>query len=287
MASSRSRSSRSEKPEKTAKRGAVPAGAAAGGPSGPPKRIRPPTRDEQRDAAERSLVLAGLPSLAEHPVPDLEAAERAQPVVDLEAAPPPAPPPWPEPDGFVDRGLPIPEQYGMDRVVALVRDPQWLYVYWELSGGALERVRFQYSQHVVDDARWALRVHATPRFTPRVVDIDRDAGNWYLRVAPEGRYRIELGFYTPDGNFTALCASAEVQTPSGTVSPLSDERWMVRKRDLEALLTAGGLDLQPEAAPGSSGSEQVMQFQRMEHPRAGALFSGMAPPPPPLREGSA
>ncbi|MCZ7644284.1 MAG: DUF4912 domain-containing protein [Planctomycetota bacterium] len=247
-------------------------GASSGGPVRSGGRL---PRETERTAEERAAELAALPSLKEHPLPEFG----APPGVDPDAPPPPAPTPWPEPEGFVDRGLPIPESYGMDRVVAAVRDPCWLYVYWELSGGALERVRFQFSQHVVDEARWVLRVFGAPRTPPRLVDIDRGSKGWYLKVAPNGSYCVELGFFGPDNRFEALCRSAEVRTPALGISPIADEHWMIVKRDLETLLHAGGWSGIP--APSGGGSEQVMPIQRFEHPRAASLFSGHWPGPAP------
>lgn len=229
---------------------------------------------------ERRQTLDQLPSLGKN-APVLEPAGPPRSgasglVVDAGALPPPAPLPPLEPaagDVPVDRGLPIPDQYGLDRVVALVRDPHWLFVYWELKGGLLERLRFQYTSEVVDQARWALRVDAMPFSQRTIVDIDLQARHWYLRVAPEGCYRIELGFFNPDGNFETLCRSGEIHTPRNAPAAVLDECWGVAKEDLERLLRAGGAVLQADS--GTGGAEGVgSAFQRLDPPRAAAFFSG-------------
>ncbi len=158
----------------------------------------------------------------------------------------------------------------MDRVVALVRDPHWLFIYWELKGGLLERLRFKFTSEVVDQARWALRVDAMPFSQRAIVDISLKADHWYLRVAPEGCYLVELGFFNPEGHFEPLCRSAEVHTPRCSPAAVLDERWGVAKEDLERLLSAGGATKQEM----TGGSEGAAAFRRLDPPRAAAFFSG-------------
>jgi len=226
---------------------------------------------------DRKAVLDELPSFKQFPIPEEQVKA---PVVDSEAPRPPSPPPpppEPQASGMVDRGAPIPEHYGMDRVQALVRDPHWLFVYWELKGGNLERMRFKYSSDVINQARWVLKVEAPLAFQTQVVDIDLRTGSWYLRVAPEGRYRVELGCFTPDGAYECICSSREVQTLRVSISPVVNESWMVLREDLEKLIQAGGTPAAwPQLAAGAS--EHAPGVPRSEFPRAAAFFSGrMAP----------
>ena len=41
------------------------------------------------------------------------------------------------------RSLPqeLPSQYGVDKMVLMVRDPWWLYTYWELKSSTVERLK--------------------------------------------------------------------------------------------------------------------------------------------------
>ena len=211
--------------------------------------------------------------------------------IDANAPPPPNPIPPPEdepaPSGMVDRGAPVPEHYSMDRMVVLIRDPHWLYLYWELKGGALERLRFQHSAEIIDNSRWVLNVktlHVPQAPTPLcganqfIVDIDVRIGQWYLKVSPSTTFHIELGFIDPQDNFVKVLHSNEVHTPVPAVSNVMDERWMIQREELERLIKVSG---QPHpAAPfpvahvGALGSSQaIAQVGRSETPRALGLFS--------------
>jgi hypothetical protein len=211
--------------------------------------------------------------------------------VDASAAPPPNPIPPPEsepsPCGMIDRGAPIPEHYSMDRMAVLIRDPQWLYLYWELKGGSLERLRFHHSAEIIDNSRWVLRVKTlhvsqTPSHLSGsnqfIVDIDLRIGQWYLKVTPSTTFNIELGFIDTQGTFVPVLNSNEVHTPVPTVSNVMDERWVIQREELERLLKVGGpahpVAPFPVANIGALGSsESTPQISRSETPRALGLFS--------------
>ncbi|MBI3830076.1 MAG: DUF4912 domain-containing protein [Planctomycetes bacterium] len=238
--------------------------------------MKNPGRNGFLTVRDRNEFVEELPSLKEFPETEVSEA----PVVDAEAIPPPAPPPpppEPQASGLIDRGLPIPDHYGMDRVQALVRDPYWVFVYWELKGGVLERLRFKYSGDVMAQARWVLKVDAPLAQQTQVVDIDLRTPGWYLKVVPGNRYRVELGCFTPDGVYEAICASREVATPSVGISPVVSESWMVHREDLENLLQAGGA-VWSQWLGGAS--ERAPGLVRTDFPRAAAFFSGRFGQPP-------
>ncbi|MCK6471072.1 MAG: DUF4912 domain-containing protein [Planctomycetes bacterium] len=259
--------------ESSEARAAPPAGESA-----PRKKLAPPPipdRDTVRSIEERLRLLEELPSLVQNPMHFEAGDPDAGPAVDIDAPPePPAlevPEPKAEPEAavqeepkplaMVDRGLPIPVQYPLDRVVPLVRDPHWIFVYWDLGGGRLERLRFKYSNEVVDQARWVLRVESVRQHQVRDVDVDVRARQWYLKVASGEHFRIVLGFYPPEGDFEPVCKSGEVVTPKDAVSPVANEAWMVEREDLRRLVTAAGANLETFEAP--SASMHGMMFRRV------------------------
>jgi hypothetical protein len=250
------------------------------GESAPRKKLSPPPipdRDTVRSIEDRRRLLEELPSLVQNPMHFEAGDPDAGPAVDIDAPPePPArevpepkaepvPAPAlqeePKPLAMVDRGLPIPVQYALDRVVPLVRDPHWIFVYWDLGGGRLERLRFKYSNEVVDQARWVLRVESVRPHQVRDVDVDVRAKQWYLKVASGEHFRIVLGFYPPEGDFEAVCRSGDVVTPTDEVSPVANEAWMVEREDLRKLVTAAGANLETFEAP--SASMHGMMFRRV------------------------
>jgi len=230
----------------------------------------PSPRESVRTVAERLETLDALPSLLVSTPDTASKISRVDPT-----APPPAPlsAPAPEPTAseFVDRGAAIPNHYGMDRIAAMPRDPYWVYVYWELKGGVLDRLRFQHSAEVIDNSRWVLRVRTPGIERHYLVDIDLRAGQWYLRVAPDTRLRIELGFMDQHGEFVLVLTANDTATPRPGVSDIVDERWMIVRSELEKLLGASTDTLSILDVVGSSSGPRLA---RSEKPRAAALFSG-------------
>ncbi len=236
----------------------------------PPSRPAAPesTRGVLVTLDERLKVLEKLPSLATPPELDSEmvtAPERApRPSV-------PAPlPEEPTPSELIDRGSPIPENYGMDRLAAFPRDPQWLFVYWELQGGAIDRLRFHHSAEIIDNARWVLRVRAGGDARATFVDIDLRIGQWYLHVTPATTFVIDMGLINQQGHFVEVLKGKEVSTPSAGVSSICDERWVILRDELEKLLKASGVS--PELLSPQPGSERPA-LPRSELPRAIGIFS--------------
>jgi len=153
-------------------------------------------------------------------------------VFSLEAAPlPPAPP-------FIDRGEPIPETYGGDTLRALVRDPNWIFVYWELEGTKKEEVAKSYGPEIYNQPQWILRVKDLAGGTLQDIPVLLDSKNWYVNVQSQREYQVELGIMTADHGFIPLLRSNTVQTPRAGVSHEIDEKWMVKDEDFRKFLAA-------------------------------------------------
>ena len=218
---------------------------------------------------ERLKKLAALPSL-ETPVREAAASPVTPDSLARPADPSPLPADEPQASGQVDRGSTIPDNYGLDRLVVLPRDPQWLYVYWELQGGALDRLRFHHSAEIIDNARWVLRVRAANESRPTFVDVDMRIGQWYLHVLPATTFIIEMGLINQNGVFVEVLKAREASTPRAGISNVCDERWIILRDELEKLLVASGASA--EHIAGQPGSERP-SLLRSEQPRAIGIFS--------------
>ena len=118
--------------------------------------------------------------------------------------------------------VPFPTQYGLDQITLMVKDPHWIYTYWELTGQKLAALRRERGQKFIEEARRTLRIYdltsgAKPgQAMGRFWDIpvrDHD-DHWYIMVGvPDRRYMVEIGAMTPSGEFIALACSNEVTTP--------------------------------------------------------------------------
>lgn len=187
--------------------------------------------------------------------------------------------PEPIPASFIDRGRPIPDRYGLDRLVALVRDPQWILGYWELTGGLMERIGNARGYGLIDASAWVLRLHRISEDCAVDIEIDPSIGNWYVHVGKPGRYQLELGLLTPEGEWISLLASNEIETPAEGVSDRIDEEWRLRPEDEERLrlllLKELGLDGDAAARKRRGASEFVGASRNLSSWRlAGSWLGG-------------
>ena len=134
-----------------------------------------------------------------------------------------------------DPGLPIPDSYGLDRLVLLMQDPHHIFAYWEISPGTFARV----SANAGPGAAHVLILH-TPS-GPEQRDVDLRGGNYYLSVAPGSTYRAEIALRGKDGKLYQLAVSNFVQTPAVGPSTRTDATWMEVDETFHELLTLAGL----------------------------------------------
>lgn len=135
-----------------------------------------------------------------------------------------------EPDLF------IPHYYGIDRLVVAAKDPNWLYVYWEISDHLREEFIQRYGEASWTHSRPVLRVYDLTGLevgaqischSYRDVYIDPFADNWFVEVGQANRcFVVELGRLLADGSYVALLTSDMVTTPRNTLSHRVDEEWM-------------------------------------------------------------
>jgi hypothetical protein len=248
---------------------------AASSKSARKKRIAPPSRPAEMElltVEDRLKKLANLPSMDSPPAVEPEDVRAVDALIYPPMTSPPAPPPSekePTASQLVDRGSTIPDNYGLDRLVSLPRDAHWIYVYWELHGGAIDRLRFHHSAEFIDNARWVLRVRPVNISTPTYIDVDMRIGQWYLHAVPGTRFAIDMGLFDQQGQFVEVLRGNEVATPLVGVSPVCDERWIILREELQKLLKVSGAATEERELTGG-GSEQ---FARSEQPRAIGIFA--------------
>lgn len=136
---------------------------------------------------------------------------------------------------MIDLGLPLPENYGFDRLVALVRDPRFVFTYWELNGSRMGEVRDSRGQEFIDSCAWVLRLYRLNEGVAIDMEVEPSIGNWYIDVGGPGRYQVELALLSPDGEWITLLVSQIVTTPRVGPSDVIDEEWRMRPEDEEAL----------------------------------------------------
>lgn len=159
------------------------------------------------------------------------------------------------PGNYLSERLPeLPRSYGKDRLVILVRDPRWLFAYWELTASTWERARASVSASEWDQGRTTLRLFpanvlpalnaggpgdtsaadARAATSPEPQPIWQAevgiADNWYIELPTHvmsfTSLHAELGRSLPSGRFVPLVQSNIAFLPPRDISPLQDSQWL-------------------------------------------------------------
>jgi len=212
----------------------------------------------KRSKMSKAELVRALESAGVRAAPETE--HEVQPLRPLSGSvprPEPAPAPRePLAAPFVDWGHPLPLSYGLDRIVALARDPFWIFAYWELEGPRRKALAAESGQSDLAQAQWLLRVRNLTALSQKQVPISADSYNWYLRVDDGCEYEIDLGVLSRTGRFIVAVTSNRTSTPSSKLSPEETETWMVIEGGRRHVVTreAAGLpewaaSMRPSAGP--------------------------------------
>ncbi|HEX9189474.1 MAG TPA: DUF4912 domain-containing protein [Vicinamibacteria bacterium] len=125
-----------------------------------------------------------------------------------------------------DRFL-FPETYGVNRVRLLVRDPEWIFAYWDVSPAAMKDLGKSLGERALALSRLTLRVLDPVSGGSSDILLPPGARWWYIRTDSARRtYRAELGVTLPSGEFRRLAESNTVVTPRVGPSPERARRRM-------------------------------------------------------------
>ena len=129
----------------------------------------------------------------------------------------------------------LPSRYGRDMMVLAVRDPWWLYTYWEVKDSTWNKFREELREEF-NKAKRVLRVYDVSSIlfngfnANKFFDIEvrEDALSWYIDIAVPGRsWCVDFGLLLADGRFITILRSNVVETPLDGPSWITDEEWMV------------------------------------------------------------
>jgi hypothetical protein len=146
---------------------------------------------------------------------------------------------------YVDWGYPLPGHYGIDRISAVAKDPNWIFVHWDLSGNRRQEVAQAYGREIFSVSRWHLRVIDTGCGESVDFPINLDSTNWYLPVAEDKTFKVQIGIITPESEFIQFAETRETTTPRSRPSDSVSEKWMVADEQFQRFLRQAG-------APGAS-----------------------------------
>jgi hypothetical protein len=161
---------------------------------------------------------------------------------------------------FEEERFLFPESYGIDRVRLLVKDPDWLFAYWDVNPASLADLSQGLGERALALSRLTLRIKDPVRGGASDILLPPGARWWYVRgdSAPRS-YRAELGVTLPSGEFRRLAESNTVVTPRVGPSSRRANRRMTYAQ-AQALppqgLGAAGLDEMRTAAGPAVGPWQ-------------------------------
>lgn len=130
----------------------------------------------------------------------------------------------------------LPGSYGVDRLALLVRDPNWLYAYWEITATRQEEFSHQFGPKTWAMSKPLLRIYnvtginnfdGTNANSYMDININEHANNWHINVnSPDCSFCVDYGRMLPDGKFISIIRSNIVTTPRAALSERMDEEWM-------------------------------------------------------------
>jgi hypothetical protein len=150
---------------------------------------------------------------------------------------------------FEEERFLFPESYGVNRVRLLVRDPEWVFAYWDVSAETMKGLARSLGERAFKLSRLTLRVLDPVSGGSSDILLPSGSRWWYIRTdAARRTYRAEIGVTLPSGEFRRLAESNAVVTPR--VGPSRE-----RARRRLSYAGAGDLPLEETSAAGKADRE--------------------------------
>ncbi len=128
----------------------------------------------------------------------------------------------------------IPFDYGQNRIILLVVDPKFAFVYWEVQTDKMHEA----ISAIGNDAKLILRFHEVNSSSFWDVSIYERVGNWYLKLAhPERRLWAEIGMKNDRGYFFPIAQSNTMQMPRTGLARPGPIKWMLVSPTGEKVIT--------------------------------------------------
>ncbi|MFA6142029.1 MAG: DUF4912 domain-containing protein [Candidatus Omnitrophota bacterium] len=130
----------------------------------------------------------------------------------------------------------FPSGYGDNKIVLLVRDPWWVFTYWEIRKDREEEIVRKIESAGERASKSVLRVYdvTSVNFNGKNahsffdIELKNLASNWYINVnSPDRAWVVDIGILSNKGNFYLLARSNVVRTPAFGMSDVLDAEWMM------------------------------------------------------------
>ena len=152
----------------------------------------------------------------------------------------------------------LPRSYNITKLVLMVRDPEWVFVYWDLDVQKRKWVEYLFSKGY---ARTVLRIYDVTNIDFNGanahhqwdIDVQIEALEWYVNLgSPNRAFIADLGVVDGQGWFHCLARSNAIRMPRNGPSEVIDEEWMSLDFD-EIYALSGGFRI-------GGASEQISSF---------------------------
>lgn len=139
----------------------------------------------------------------------------------------------PEKKPFVDN-YDLPAKYNETRLTLLIKDPLWIFAYWDITPGSIAALRKRIGDEV-DRSQVILRLYdvthinfdGTNANNSFDLDVGAHSNNWYINIWCDNvTYCGEIGMRTPAGRFHPLARSNFIHIPRAGYSPRTENIWM-------------------------------------------------------------
>ena len=131
--------------------------------------------------------------------------------------------------------LHLPQAYGSDRMVLMVRDPDWLFAYWEITATKQGQFYQDFGYNAWENSHPVLRVYDVTGVcfngenanSYLDIPVNDNTESWHINVGkPNCSFCVDIGRRFSDGRFVTLLRSNIVATPRVALSECLDEEWM-------------------------------------------------------------
>lgn len=128
----------------------------------------------------------------------------------------------------------IPFDYGHNRIILLVVDPKFAFLYWEVQNDRMHDTL----NRLGSDAKLTLRFRNTDSDYTWDVSIYERVGNWYLKLDhPDQSLMVEIGMKNDRGEFEKIAASNIMRLPRVGLAPKGPIKWMLVSPSGEKVIT--------------------------------------------------
>jgi hypothetical protein len=177
----------------------------------------------------------------------------------------------------------FPSGYGDNKIVAMARDPWWVYAYWEIQPQKEEEVRRRITERGASPVKSILRVYdvSDVEFNGRNAHSSFDieltglANSWYIDVgSPDRSWVVDIGILASNSEFFVLARSNCVRTPRFGMSDVIDEEWMCAEDDYWRMFgLSGGFGI----GKGSLALKEMFKKRLLQQVTSGGVSSLFSP----------